>query len=281
MTTQSRSNTSLFLTRKGKLMHGLVRSAVWLAAVGLVATFARRATAEYPDRYGQTPPNAAYPQETPREAPSPWPAELPPTSDTNPPRPLAPQDAAPRPLASAPRGAEGFPGKQVSAESTESKIPPQPIPLSREGVAPSSPLGPGDLPPLASTAASLGIVLGLFLLVAWAVRRGMPKGAGLLPSDAVEVLGRAPLIGRQPAYLVRCGNKIVLVTVTPSGTQTLAEISDPAEVDRLQTLCQGSAPAGSLRGWLGQFTHPARGSNYRARADELDFRHLELGQRSS
>jgi hypothetical protein len=110
----------------------------------------------------------------------------------------------------------------------------------------------------------------------WVVRRGMPKGSGLLPSDAVEVLGRTPLVGRQQVHLLRCGNKLVLVTITPSGTQTLTEVSDPAEVDRLVSLCQGGITSGSLRSWLG---FSKRGREYRERPDDVDFRHLEIGQR--
>ncbi|MEX2112376.1 MAG: hypothetical protein WD845_04280 [Pirellulales bacterium] len=51
--------------------------------------------------------------------------------------------------------------------------------------------------PLVTAGASLGIVLGLFLLIVLVMRRGMPKGAISLPKDVVEVLGRAPLVGRQ------------------------------------------------------------------------------------
>ncbi len=103
------------------------------------------------------------------------------------------------------------------------------------------------LPSMATLLGSLGIVLGLFLLVAWIVRWGMPKGAAALPREAVEVLGRTQLTGRQYVHLVRCGNKMLLVSVTAGGAETLTEITDPAEVDRLAGLCfqtrSGSATA--------------------------------------
>ena len=86
--------------------------------------------------------------------------------------------------------------------------------------------------------ASLAVVLGLFFAVAWAMRRGMPAGAAPLPRQAVEVLGRTALAGRQYAHLVRCGNKILLVHLGPGVAQTLTEITDPAEVDRLTGLCR-------------------------------------------
>lgn len=88
---------------------------------------------------------------------------------------------------------------------------------------------------------ALAIVLGVFLLFAWAMRRG-GRGAtgrrGVLPAEAVSVLGRVSLTGRQIAELLRVGNKLVLVAITPGGAETLTEVTDPVEVDRLIGVCQ-------------------------------------------
>lgn len=89
---------------------------------------------------------------------------------------------------------------------------------------------------------SLAVVLGLFFAVAWAMRRGMPAGPALLPREAVEVLGRTPLAGRQHAHLVRCGNKVLLVYLNQGAAETLTEITDPVEVDRLVGLCRQAHP---------------------------------------
>jgi len=88
----------------------------------------------------------------------------------------------------------------------------------------------------------LGLVLGLFLLTAWGIRRAAPRGSHPLPNDVFEVLGRAPLAGRQQAYLLRLGNKLVLVSLTPAGAETLTEIIDPMEVDRVAGLCRQAQP---------------------------------------
>jgi len=85
---------------------------------------------------------------------------------------------------------------------------------------------------------SVGVVLGLFFLVAWVLKRSMPSGSMLLPREAVEVLGRAPLATRQFVHLIRCGNKLLLVSISPTGAETLTEITDAREVDRLLALCQ-------------------------------------------
>jgi flagellar biogenesis protein FliO len=87
---------------------------------------------------------------------------------------------------------------------------------------------------------ALAIVIGTFLLFMWALkrgRRGMP-GRGVLPADVVSILGRVPMAARQFATLLRVGNKLVLISLTPTGAETLTEVTDPAEVDRLVGLCQ-------------------------------------------
>ncbi|HJT31115.1 MAG TPA: flagellar biosynthetic protein FliO [Pirellulales bacterium] len=100
----------------------------------------------------------------------------------------------------------------------------------------------GTASTLVTGAASLALVLGLFFVVAWALRRGMPRGSMLLPGEVVEVLGRTPLTGRQFAHLVRCGNKLLLVHLATGCAETLTEITDPVEVDRLAGLCKQAQP---------------------------------------
>lgn len=110
---------------------------------------------------------------------------------------------------------------------------------------------------LLTVAISLAVVLGLFFLLAWLLRRGMPKGGQSLPTDVLEMLGRTPLPGRQHLQLLRFGNKLLLVSLAPGVAETLAEISDPAEIDRLVGLCQqsrsGSATA-AFRNMLKQIS---------------------------
>jgi flagellar biogenesis protein FliO len=88
---------------------------------------------------------------------------------------------------------------------------------------------------------ALAIVIGAFLIFAWALRRGgktSSRRRAALPAEVVSVLGRAPLAARQFAELLRVGNKLVLVAMTPTGPTTLTEVTDPLEVDRLVGMCQ-------------------------------------------
>ncbi len=61
-------------------------------------------------------------------------------------------------------------------------------------------------------------------------------------SDVVQVLGRAPLAGRQQVHLLRIGNKLLLVAITPTGAETLTEITDPQDVDHIVALCAQQQP---------------------------------------
>ena len=114
-------------------------------------------------------------------------------------------------------------------------------PPSRAGS--TSPIVPNKgLPSVATAIGGLAVVLGIFFLVAWGMRRAAPAGSGVLPGEVFELLGRAPLGGRQQAHLLRCGTKLVLVSMTPAGAETITEITDPAEVDRLAGLCRQAQP---------------------------------------
>ena len=104
---------------------------------------------------------------------------------------------------------------------------------------------PGKSSPLAAVVTvggSLAIVLGLFFVVAWAMRKTAPRGSLLLPKEVFEILGRAPLGARQQVQLLRCGNKLLLVSITAGSTETLTEVTDPLEVDRLAGICYQANP---------------------------------------
>ncbi|HEX4146398.1 MAG TPA: flagellar biosynthetic protein FliO [Pirellulales bacterium] len=124
---------------------------------------------------------------------------------------------------------------------------------------------------------SLSGVIGLFLIVAWLMRRGSPRAGGLLPREVVEVLGRAPLADRRQMQLLRLGNKLVLIAVSPTGIDTLAEITDPAEVDRLTGFCYQGHPNSSTVAFhkvFKSFEAPAKRKSARG-AQRVGFADLE------
>jgi flagellar biogenesis protein FliO len=95
---------------------------------------------------------------------------------------------------------------------------------------------------MVTVVSSLALVLGLFLIFAWFMRRSVPGGSAVLPGEVVEVLGRAALAGRTQVHLVRLGNKLLLLSMSTAGVETLTEITDADEVNRLAGLCRQAQP---------------------------------------
>jgi len=117
---------------------------------------------------------------------------------------------------------------------------------------------------------SLAIVLGLFLVVAWALRKTAPRGSLVLPKEVFDILGRAPLGARQQVQLLRCGNKLLLVSITPGGAETLTEVTDPVEVDRLAGICHQAHPKSATTAFRQVFQQMAPKSAAPAEMDGLE-----------
>ncbi len=163
------------------------------------------------------------------------------------------------------------------------------IPLSLPSDAPPLPLSPPERAtdnrptgsnPLASgvtVLGSLAVVLGAFFLVAWCMRRSAPAGSIALPGEVFEVLGRGAMAGRQQVYLLRCGKKLILVSVTPAGAETLTEITDSIEVDRLSGICEQSRPSSATAAFRQVFGQFAR--QQQTEADYTEPEHSALADR--
>jgi flagellar biogenesis protein FliO len=95
---------------------------------------------------------------------------------------------------------------------------------------------------LLSMVFALIMVLTLFMAVAWLIRKSQPAAFVKLPNDVVQVMGRTPMAPRQQMYVVRFGSKLLLVSHQPGQTQTLCEITDEEEVQRLAGLCEAHQP---------------------------------------
>lgn len=100
-----------------------------------------------------------------------------------------------------------------------------------------------------TTMGSLVAVIALIVLVAKLVRRHSPAATRALPAEAFRVLGRRSLDFRNAVHLVRLGSRLLVLGVSPEGMRTLAEITDPVEVDYLAGLCTRSEPAATGAGF--------------------------------
>ncbi|MEX0711129.1 MAG: flagellar biosynthetic protein FliO [Pirellulales bacterium] len=156
----------------------------------------------------------------------------------------------------APRKLPAMPGARAADELDPIRLPPRADKTRLAGPEPArrKPASTGGS--LLSGLGSLALVLGLFFITAWALRRAVPGACPALPAEVIEVLGRTALAGRQQAYLLRCGNKLLLVHLAAGSAETLTEITDPLEVDRLAGLCRQAHPHSaslSFRQILDQF----------------------------
>ncbi len=121
------------------------------------------------------------------------------------------------------------------------------LPLKAPKTRSGEPAGPCRTPTasgaVTTVSTSLAVVLGLFILGVLIVKKTNSRGGcAKLPGEVVQTLGRAPLTGRQEMHLVRVGNKLLLLSVTASGAETLTEITDPEEIDRLAGICRQNHP---------------------------------------
>jgi flagellar protein FliO/FliZ len=82
---------------------------------------------------------------------------------------------------------------------------------------------------LARMAASLGVVFGLMWAVLWAAKKYLPQTAKGTRGGLIEVLATRPIGQRRSLMLVRTQGKTLLLGVTPSSIQTLAELEPEAE----------------------------------------------------
>ncbi len=120
---------------------------------------------------------------------------------------------------------------------------------------------------------SLAIVLGLFFLVVWLSRRAFPRATAPLSTEVLEIIGRSPLAARHQLQLIRLGHRLLLVSVTPDRAETLAELTDPDEVNHLVGLCrqqQAGSITDSFRQVLHQLGSPTKSRSERGAAVELD-----------
>jgi flagellar biogenesis protein FliO len=91
---------------------------------------------------------------------------------------------------------------------------------------------------LVSSGSSLLLVLGLFLAIAIGWRRSGGGATGSLPREVFQVLGSSTGGGRERLVLLRLGQRLVLVSQSGGHSQTLCQVDDPLEVDRLAGLCE-------------------------------------------
>ena len=188
------------------------------------------------------------------------------TSSISPANQAAPSSLTAKPAANSaakPAGKAGIPlARPDSSKSKDAKKATNPASTSQA---------------LTTVISSLGIVLAVFLVLTWVAKKFSPPGMGVVPKEAVELLGRSPLSGRQQMQVVRIGNKLLLVALTVGGAETLTEITDPEEVERLTALCRKTQANSSTASFQQLVTQLESSTTNRGFVDSGDDR---LGGRS-
>ena len=98
---------------------------------------------------------------------------------------------------------------------------------------------------LTTTFSGLCIVLGLLMGFVWLAKRNGTMRTSSHHAPLVEVLASYRIGPRNDVSVVRFGSKLLALSVTGNGTETLAELNDPQEVAYLTELC-GSTNSASV-----------------------------------
>ncbi len=123
-----------------------------------------------------------------------------------------------------------------------------PRPATGDANTTTSPSAWADNSWVLKTAAALGVVIGLILLL----RFGWSRLTGQAPaarSPVVEVLSRTTIAPRNHVLLLRLGDRILVVADSAAGLRTLANVDDPEEVASLLTAVTAARPNSISRGF--------------------------------
>jgi flagellar biogenesis protein FliO len=106
----------------------------------------------------------------------------------------------------------------------------------------------------------MAIVIGLLLGGVWLMRNMGAASVAGHPAETLRVLRRTKIAGRNYVNAIQFGDRLLLVGDGPTGLRTLAEVTDPHEVQELLTRLGGGSmarrPPGATRmnSTAGQYT---------------------------
>ena len=187
----------------------------------------------------------------------------------------------------APVAAPAVPVLAPLPEAPSSSVEKQPIgkpPAGQgdPGVAGAAAPSAGGAWRTAAACLTVGLLLGGGVLV---LRRLFPTKRPGGANALLEVLARTPLGPKHTAVLLRVGGKVLVVGVGPETMTALAQVDEPAEVERL-LLKEAGRPAekgfgGMLAGAISSFRSEPMGSlqGKGPEADDLEGEIKALGRR--
>lgn len=142
------------------------------------------------------------------------------------------RDAHALPAGATAGGAEA--ASPVGATASEGNLPRRRSRPGEASPAPNAGIGGASLKslwPLGVTLAGIGLAVA-------AARRWMPMRPGMSGGGVIEILARRSFSARAGLCLVRLGDGLVLLGLTPNRIEALAQIRDPDEVSRILARAQ-------------------------------------------
>lgn len=160
----------------------------------------------------------------------------------------------------APRG--GVENAIFFAPENDQPIASKQIPLNRRPASSEDSATAGSAikgPSLTSLLLALGFVVVVILGIGRIATKRGPFAVPGVPKEAVEILGRRTVDPRHSILVVKVGTRVLLLSVSANGLQTLSDISDPIEVATLISYCRGAEQVASqtsiadtIKGWFGR-----------------------------
>jgi len=133
----------------------------------------------------------------------------------------------------------GLPRLTPDAAPTVAAVEPAPQPAAATKPALPTPIAPVDGPALGASlarlAGSLAVVCGLCVAAARVAARRTAAG----PDGAMEVLASLPIAGRSSVYLVKAGERRLLIGMDGGGVKALVELPGPAPEEVAGTVVVG------------------------------------------
>jgi flagellar biogenesis protein FliO len=96
----------------------------------------------------------------------------------------------------------------------------------------------GDVGDIGGTVLSLLLVVVLILVVVWVLRRLMPGFKGGPSKGPVRVLGKHFLSPKQQLFLVRIGQRVVVIGAAGANLNQVCQITDKDEIAELTQQCE-------------------------------------------
>ena len=102
--------------------------------------------------------------------------------------------------------------------------------------------GQSSLSKILTPILALAGVISVIFVLSKVVKKQVPFAAQKLDAEVLDILGRKVVDQRHSIIFVKAGQRILVLGSSLDGLNTLAEITDPVEVDQIRGLCKTAGP---------------------------------------